>query len=242
MGGGGVNILLVEDDPGIGRFVSRGLQAEGFSVEWLRSGRRAGASLAGGGYAAAILDLGLPDIDGIDLCRELRADGIDTPICMLTARATLEEKLMGFRCGADDYVAKPFAFEELLARLGVLVRRGARPAPLCFGSLSIDGHARAATIRGERLALRPREFDVLLLLARRAGQTVTRDDLLKAVWAGAEITDNAVDVYIGYVRRRLSGHAGAPQLETMRGVGYRLQRLPKESFAPSQTARGAPGA
>lgn len=218
-----MNVLLVEDDPGIGRFVSRGLQAEGFNVEWMRSGRRVAASLASGAYAAAILDLGLPDMDGADLCRDLRAGGIDTPICMLTARATLEDKLQGFRCGADDYVAKPFAFEELLARLGVLIRRSERAGLLSAGALSIDSRARTASIGGERLALRPREFDVLLLLAQKAGQTVTRDELITAAWDGAEITENAVDVYIGYVRRRLALHAGAPHLDTVRGAGYRLR-------------------
>jgi DNA-binding response OmpR family regulator len=236
-----VNILLVEDDPGIGRFVSLGLQAEGFSVQWLRSGRRVAASLASSAFAAAILDLGLPDIDGADLCRDLRAGGIDTPICMLTARTTLEDKLQGFRCGADDYVAKPFAFAELLARLAVLVRRSQRGGLLTVGNLSIDRQAHSVTIAGERVTLRPREYDVLLLLAQKVGQTVTRDELLDVVWDGAEITENVVDVYISYVRRRLAGHAGAPQLETVRGAGYRLQR-PNDSLAPNQTARGAPGA
>ena len=236
-----MNILLVEDDPGIGRFVSRGLQAEGYNVEWMRSGRRVAASLASGAYAAAILDLGLPDMDGADLCQDLRANGIDTPICMLTARATLDDKLLGFRCGADDYVPKPFAFEELLARLGVLIRRSERTGLLNVGSLSLDSRARTAAIGGQSLMLRPREFDVLLLLARKVGQIVTRDALLDAVWSDADVTENAVDVYIGYVRRRLSGHADAPALETVRGVGYRLQR-PNDSFTPIHTARGAPGA
>jgi len=237
-----MNILLVEDDPGIGRFVSRGLQAEGFKVEWARSGQRVAASLASGDFAAAILDLGLPDMDGADLCRDLRADGIETPICMLTARATLEDKLLGFRCGADDYVAKPFAFEELLARLNALVRRSERPALLAVGKLTIDRQSRTVKIDGERLTLRPREFDVLLMLALKAGQAVSRGDLLMAVWEGADVTENAVDVYIGYVRRHLASHEDAPQLQTVRGVGYRLQRRPNDSVAPSHTARGAPGA
>ena len=141
---------------------------------------------------------------------------------MLTARATLEDKLQGFRCGADDYVDKPFAFEELLARLGVLVRRSAGADRLEIGRLSIDLRARAAWIGQDRLALRPREFDVLLLLAQNPGRTVTRDELIDAAWQGAEVTENAVDVYVGYVRKRLAGHADAPHLDTVRGVGYRL--------------------
>ena len=118
-----MNILLVEDDPGIGRFVSRGLTAEGFEVHWLRAGREARESLKTNAFAVAILDLGLPDIDGTELCSGIRRDGVETPILMLTARDSLDDKLDGFRCGADDYLTKPFAFEELLARLRALTHR-----------------------------------------------------------------------------------------------------------------------
>jgi DNA-binding response OmpR family regulator len=225
-----VNILLVEDDVGIGRFVRRGLLAEGYQVEWQTSGRRARPRLASGLFSAAILDLGLPDIDGADLCREARANGIDLPICMLTARTNLDEKLEGFRCGADDYLTKPFSFEELLARLSVMVRRGRRSRSdrVSVGELVLDVRARSGQVAGIELDLSRREFDVLLCLAQQAGQVVTRSQILDEAWgAEAEVTENAVDVYVGYLRRRLAATQGAPRLVTVRGVGFSLRHETK---------------
>lgn len=225
-----MNILLVEDDPGIGRFVRRGLMAEGYSVEWQTSGSRARPRLASGLFHAAILDLGLPDLDGATLCRDLRRDGVDLPICMLTARASLDEKLEGFRCGADDYLTKPFAFEELLARLAVMVRRSeARNAEhLVMGSLSIDTRARTAHIDAHPFDCSRREFDLLFCLAQKAGQVVSRGNILDAAWgADADVTENSVDVYVGYLRRRLASHENAPELVTVRGCGFMLRHRTK---------------
>ncbi|CAN5367626.1 response regulator transcription factor [soil metagenome] len=219
-----MNILLIEDDPGIGRFVSRGLTAEGYNVDWHRAGAGAANRLVGNGFAAAILDLGLPDIDGVDLCRDLRRVGIDTPVLMLTARASLEDRLDGFRVGADDYLAKPFAFDELLARLKVLVRRGHQGRRLLsVGALSLDLDRRFAIIGTSTVALSSREFDLLAYLAERAGALVTRAALLDGVWGTeADRTENNVDVYIGYLRRRIAGFADAPVITTIRGQGFRL--------------------
>ncbi|HEX4097997.1 MAG TPA: response regulator transcription factor [Caulobacteraceae bacterium] len=219
-----MNILLIEDDPGIGRFVSRGLAAEGYAVEWLQRGRGASERLRTNGFAAAILDLGLPDIDGMELCSALRREGVDTPVLMLTARDALEDKLDGFRCGADDYLAKPFAFEELLARLNVLARRGVRQgAGLAVGTLSMDLGRRAATVADKPLALSRREFDVLACLARRPGAVLSRQEILDEAWGpGADVAENTVDVYVGYLRRRLASVSGAPVIESVRGQGFRL--------------------
>lgn len=222
---GGLNILLVEDDPGIGRFLHRGLQAEGYAVEWQTSGRRAASRLASGLFNAAILDLGLPDADGADLCREARANGVDLPICMLTARSALEDKLDGFRCGADDYLTKPFSFEELLARLGVMIRRGTtrREDRLAVGELVLDIKARCARVEGQELTLSRREFDATLPRpsggAGRHPWSVAR----RCLGADADVTENAVDVYIGYLRRHLAGFAQAPTIATVRGVGFALR-------------------
>jgi DNA-binding response OmpR family regulator len=219
-----MNILLIEDDPGIGRFVSRGLAAEGFSVEWLRRGGEAGARLKTNTFAAAILDLGLPDVDGAELCAALRRDGVETPVLMLTARDTLQERLEGFRSGADDYLCKPFAFEELLARLNAVARRGeARGRVLAIGALRLDLRSREARIGDEDLGLPRQEFEVLRCLAEGQGRAVARQDILDRAWApSAELNENTVDVYVGYLRRRLAGHAAAPVIETVRGLGFRL--------------------
>ena len=224
-----MKVLLVEDDPGIGRFVSRGLSAEGFTVSWLRAGATVCDSLKAGPFAAAILDLGLPDVDGVDLCRALRRDGVETPILMLTARDSLEDRLDGFRSGADDYLCKPFAFEELLARLNAVARRGlARPATLVVGALRMDLHAREVQVGEVPVIMPRREFEVLRCIAERAGGAVTRQEILDQAWGpGAEVTENAVDVYVGYLRRRFAGMADAPRIETVRGVGYRVAPPPK---------------
>ncbi|KAA9020219.1 MULTISPECIES: response regulator transcription factor [Sphingobium] len=228
--GAGLRILLVEDDPGIGRFVHRGLTAEGYAVEWQTLGRRAQSRLASGQFHAAILDLGLPDADGADLCREARAKGNDLPICMLTARAELEDRLDGFRCGADDYLTKPFSFDELLARLNVMIRRSAVQSQdrIVLDGLVVDVRGRAARVEEVSLPLSRREFDLLHCLARQAGQVVTRGQILDEVWGqDAEVTENAVDVYVGYLRKHLIRHDGAPDLSTVRGVGFLLRHRTK---------------
>lgn len=222
----GVKILLVEDDAGIARFVQRGLEANGYSVEWQTLGRRARPRLASGLFDAAILDLGLPDADGRDLCREARGGGHDLPILMLTARTELEDKLEGFRCGADDYLPKPFAMDELLARLAVMVHRGGTRSQqrLVFGELAIDLAARRAAVGGELLGLSRREFDLLACLARGSGSVMSRSALLDEVWGdGAERTENTVDVYIGYLRRHLARCVDPPRIETVRGIGFALR-------------------
>lgn len=220
-----MKILLVEDDAGIGRFASRGLASAGYEVDWLQTGADALKALAGQRYAAVILDLGLPDMDGLELCRRMRRQGGDAPVLMLTARETLTDKLDGFRAGADDYLPKPFAFEELLARLTVLARRGEalREQTVAVGSLRVDLRGRQASCGGAPLTLSNREFEVLACLAQQPGEAVTRQDFLDRVWgADADFTQNTVDVYIGYLRRHLAGCSGAPRIETVRGVGFRL--------------------
>lgn len=220
-----MNILLVEDDPGIGRFVARGLAARGYRVAWERSGERVVELVLSGAFAAAILDLGLPDGDGLDLCRALRRAQVRLPILMLTARGALQDRLDGFDAGADDYLPKPFAFDELVARLAAIVRR-AEPAdggPLRFGALVLDRLARVAHVGMTTIALSRREFDLLAALTSGGGAIVARETLSRAVWGDqASISDNALDVYVGYVRRRLAEVAGAPIVETVRGRGFRI--------------------
>ncbi|WDF70951.1 response regulator transcription factor [Novosphingobium sp. KACC 22771] len=225
----GRRILLIEDDHGIGRFLHRGLTAEGYSVDWQTSGRPGQTRLNAGQFHAAIIDRGLPDLDGADLCRNARDKGITLPICMLTARGSLEDRLEGFRCGADDYLAKPFSFEELLARLSVMIRRSMlqENERLIVGNLLLDARGRRGELAGEVLNLSRREFDLLFCLARQSDQVVSRTQILNEVWGtDAEVTENAVDVYVGYVRRLLSGPQ-APVIATVRGIGFVLRHRTK---------------
>jgi DNA-binding response OmpR family regulator len=221
-----MNILLVEDDVGIGRFVSRGLTARGHRVAWHREGAKVPDCIAAEPFGAVLLDLGLPDMDGLDLCRTLRGQSAGLPVLMLTARDSLGDKLDGFQAGADDYLPKPFAFEELLARLAVLERREALrpPEPLRFGRLAIDPLRREARWNDEPILLDGRGFSVLYRLAKAHGAIVLRDDLILAVWgADSEITDNALDVNVSALRRRLAKLDTPPIIETFRGRGFRLK-------------------
>ena len=223
-----MRVLLVEDDPGIGRFVSRGLGAKGYDVQWERLAAPVPALVKDGAFAAILLDLGLPDGDGLELCGSLRGQGVATPVLMLTARGTLQDRLDGFDCGADDYLAKPFAFDELVARLRAIVRRGAGDR-LVFDTLVLDAATREARVSGQLLSLGRREFDLLTRLAGADGGVVSRAVLIDAVWGDAEVGDNTLDVAAGHIRRALAAVADAPLLETLRGRGLRLVPKSKAS-------------
>lgn len=216
-----MKLLLVEDDPGIGRFVSRGLGAHGHEVRWERLADPVPRALKDETYDAMLLDLGLPDADGLDLCQSLRRQGVTTPVLMLTARGTLQDRLDGFECGADDYLPKPFAFDELLARLRAIVRRHGQHR-VAFDTLSLDPTRRDARIGTQVLTLGRREFDLLAQLVIAEGAVVARAALIDAIWREADISDNALDVAAGHVRRALGAIPGAPRLETLRGRGLRL--------------------
>jgi len=224
-----MKVLLVEDDAGVGRLLVKSLESEGLQVDWRRVGGKAVDALREGGYALTILDLMLPDMDGVLLARQIRMAGHDLPVLMLTARASLDDKLEGFRSGADDFLTKPFHVEELLARIRVLLRRniparGASPV-LAFGALTLDERAREASVDGAGLALTRREFDLLECLARNADRAMSREAIIAQTWGdSSDITPNSVDVYIGYLRKKLAEKPGAPRIATLRGVGYRLAR------------------
>ncbi len=221
-----MKILIVEDDAGIGRFITNGLHIEGHDVDWLREGGEAIPYLQTGTYDAMILDLMLPDIDGYDICKKAKAMRIKTPICMLTARDELEDKLEGFRSGADDYLTKPFAFKELLARLKVITSRSNNESSqdrIEIGNLQIDLSGRTIKMAGQSVTLTRREFDILLFLARNVGHAMTREQILQGAWdLTADVTLNNVDVYIGYLRRKLATAGRNPSIQTVYGVGFRL--------------------
>jgi DNA-binding response OmpR family regulator len=222
-----MNVLLVEDDERIIEFVRRGLEAEGYHVDVARDGRDAARRGQSPDYQLIILDLLLPEVDGRDVCRQLRTANLGTPILMLTALDTLEDKVRGLRMGADDYLAKPFAFEELVARVQALARRGAvyrdDHLELTACDLVLDRATREVR-RGDRpIQLTPREFALLECLMRSPGKVLSRPLILEKVWGYSKHPlTNVVDVYIRQLRRKVDREA-VPLIQTVRGFGYKLR-------------------
>ena len=222
-----MHLLVVEDDPRLSRVLKRLLEEDRHVVEVANDGET-GLEIAEGapGIEAVILDIGLPDISGLEVARRLRLKRADLAILMLTARDTVGDRVTGLDAGADDYLVKPFAYEELAARLRALGRRSSsgprRALPkLTVGPITLDETARRVTAGGRPVDLSPREFSLLECLLRHPGQTLTRDQLLDQAWPfSVAVTPNAVDAYVHYLRTKLGdvGH----RIETVRGVGYRL--------------------
>ncbi|MEO8273199.1 MAG: response regulator transcription factor [Chloroflexota bacterium] len=222
-----MHLLLVEDDPRLQRVLRRLLEDDRHVVEVASDGRTAlELAEATTGIETVILDVGLPDISGLDVARRLRKNGRDLTILMLTARDTVNDRVTGLDAGADDYLVKPFAYEELAARLRALARRaetGARRVDpiLAAGPIALDERSRRVTVKGKAVDLSPREFSLLECFLRHPGQSLTRDQLLDQAWPfSVAVTPNAVDAYVHYLRTKL-GDAGG-WIETVRGVGYRL--------------------
>ncbi|MDP1774652.1 MAG: response regulator transcription factor [Methylobacter sp.] len=227
---GYMRVLLVEDDERIVNFVQRGLKAEGYAVEVARSGLEAVALGAEGKFQVIILDLGLPDLNGRQVCERLRNGGIHTPILMLTARDTVQDKVTGLRSGADDYMTKPFAFEELLARIEVLMRRrgaGGETKPetkeLQIADLILNGETHEVRRGDTLIELTPKEFSLLECLMRTPGKVLSRTRILEQVWGySSDPLTNVVDVYIRQLRRKIDDDYELKLLKTVRGFGYKL--------------------
>ena len=222
----GVRVLVIEDEAKLAEVVARGLREEGYAADIAGGGEDALWMAQAAGYDAILLDVMLPGADGFEICRRLRELGVWSPVLMLTARDAVEDRVHGLDAGADDYLIKPFSFEELLARLRALVRRApaARPAVVEVGDLRLDPAARRAW-RGEvELDLSAKEFALLELFMRRPGKVLTRSELLDGAWDIAfERRSNIVDVYMGYLRSKVDKPFDSDSLETVRGVGYRLR-------------------
>jgi DNA-binding response OmpR family regulator len=217
-----VKILVVEDDAKLARFIARVLSEEGYVADTCAEGLEAISRASAGVYDAMVLDWMLPDIDGISVCRRLRERGVELPILILTARGELNERVLGLRSGADDYVVKPFEIDELLARLEAVLRRTVRQGHLRVGPLDIDRLARVVKLEGQPLELTEREQALLVYLAQRVDQVVTRSELLSRVWGMSfDPESNIIEVHISRLRDKLGAHGS--RIETVRGKGYRLR-------------------
>src|SRR4051794_33058632 len=224
-----MRILLIEDEARLANIIQRLLRSERFDVDLALTGNE-GLDLAlTGNYDALIVDRMLPGIEGLEIIRHLRADGVATPVLILTARADLPERVEGLNAGADDYLGKPFAFEELLARLRALLRRIDRPiaqATLNAGEISLNLDQHTVTRQGDPVDLTQREYLLLETLMRNQGRVLTRDELLERVWGyDADPQGNVVELYIHYLRRKLdapSATAASSLIRTVRGVGYQM--------------------
>jgi len=216
-----MRLLLVEDDTKLVRALTLGLEREGYVVDAAESGDLAMELARATDYEGVVLDLMLPGIDGFTVCRQLRSEGRWMPVLMLTARTDVTDRIRGLDAGADDYLIKPFDFGELLARLRALLRRGPieRPPIMAIGDLRIDAGTRVVTRSGAEIELTAREYDVLEFLARRAGRVVSRSELLDAIWSDYEGSPNIIDVYVGYLRKKL----GRALIRTVRGSGFVLE-------------------
>jgi two-component system response regulator QseB len=219
-----MRVLVIEDDPMIGRAVAAGLQEGGYTVDWVRDGVEAELALAHRLYDLALLDLGLPRVDGFEVLRGLRRSGSSLPVMIITARDAVADRVAGLDQGADDYLMKPFYLDELLARARAVIRRKAgRSTPtMACGALVIDPAKRLVTFRGEAVELSPREFAVLEALMKEPGAVVSREKLEDAVYGwGEEVGSNSIEVHLHHLRRKLT-----PKLiRNVRGVGYRIVAL-----------------
>ena len=225
-----MRILVVEDERKVANFVRQGLEEEGHAVDVAAEGAAAlDLGLADPPYDLIVLDVMLPKRDGFAVVRSLREHGIATPVLMLTARDAVADKVAGLDAGADDYLAKPFAFEEFLARVRALLRRGGdhRTATLKVDDLTLDPVGREVKRGARRITLTPREYALLDYFMRNAGRVLTRPMLAQHVWgADFDIESNLIDVYVGYLRRKIDSDGQRPLLHTVRGVGYVLKADP----------------
>ena len=218
-------ILIIEDEQRISSFVAKGLKAAGLQPSVAGTGEEGLQLASDEDFEAIILDLGLPDVDGYEVLKRLRAFGLQTPVIILTARSSIDDTVTGLQSGADDYMAKPFHFEELLARLRLRLKpeiSESDPALLANGDLEMDCRGRRALLDGREVDLSAREFALTETFLRNAGQVLSREQLLSRVWGyDFDPGSNIVDVYVRYLRNKL----GAERFETVRGMGYRMVDL-----------------
>jgi DNA-binding response OmpR family regulator len=217
-----MRILIIEDEPGIASFLKEGLEEEYFAVDVAADGRKGLELALTSDYDLLLVDWMIPGISGIEVCRQLRKEGVETPVIFLTAKDTIEDVVFGLDAGANDYIRKPFEFEELLARIRVqLRRRGSEGGPLAAGLLSVDPATHEARYGSTGLALTPKEFALLEFLLRNKGKVCTRSRIIEHVWDIHFDSDTSViDVYINFLRKKLDAAGCRNRIQTIRGVGY----------------------
>jgi DNA-binding response OmpR family regulator len=221
-------VLLVEDDADIARALASAIEGDGHEVQVAHDGASALDRAGRGDIDLVLLDLGLPDVDGLDVCRRLRAAGSAVPILVLTGRADEIDTVLGLDAGADDYVSKPFRLAELLARVRAMLRRGAEARPNEVNGVRVDEAARRAWLGDLELDLTPKEFDLLSLLLRQAGTVVTRERIMEEVWDEHWFgSTKTLDMHVSWLRRKLGDDPARPRfISTVRGVGFRFEIAP----------------
>jgi heavy metal response regulator len=221
-----VRILVVEDERKVASFIKKGLEEEGYAVDVAADGEEGLVMALTRVHDLIILDIRLPRRDGLRVLQALRHDGVTAPVLLLTVRATIEDKVLGLDAGADDYLTKPFAFQELVARVRALLRRrtDAEPTLLHIGDLTLDPARRTVTRGGEKIDLTPREFALLDYFMRNPGRVLTRTMIAEHVWDYSfDTSTNVIDVYVNYLRKKVDAGREPKLLHTMRGVGYVLK-------------------
>jgi heavy metal response regulator len=224
-----MHILVVEDEKKVASFIKRGLEAANYSVDVEHDGETGLSRLLKSDYDLVILDVMLPRVDGLSLMKEIRQQRIEVPVLLLTARVTVADRVMGLDLGADDYLTKPFAFEELLARVRALLRRGAAavPAVLAIADLRLDPATREVTRSNQRIDLTPKEYALLEFLLRRREQVLSRAVIAQHVWGvNYDTFTNVIDVYVNYLRNKIDDGFEPKLIHTVRGVGYVLKEEP----------------
>ncbi len=223
---GWVRLLLVEDEPGVARFVRQGLLEAGYTVDVVTEGKEGLAHALSDAYDAVILDIMLPGLSGIEIVKRIRNRGMKTPVILLTARDTVSDRVAGLDAGADDYLIKPFAFPELLARIRALLRRPPVQTNtiLTFDELELDTARHEVRRAGRSIELSPREFALLEVFMRHPHQALTRAQIIEHVWSFDLYSEtNVIDVYVGYLRRKIDRGFNRTLIQTVRGVGYRME-------------------
>jgi DNA-binding response OmpR family regulator len=220
-----MKLLIVEDEPRMGTFIVKALTEQSYTVQLVRTCAAARDALAEAPVDAVVLDLGLPDGDGLDLLREWRASGFNEPVLILSARDAMEDRVSGLNLGADDYLPKPFGMDELLARVRSLLRRhaGVKTTVLTSGDIRLDLLARTVTNNGQRVVLTNREFALLELFLQNPGRVLTRTFIAERVWqASYDLGTNLIDVYVRRLRQKFEAAGQEPIIQTVRGMGYQL--------------------